>query len=49
MMGRRPTLDVRRRSHAMTQPDTLIDALDSFESRSRDSTATGAQAFGRLL
>ena len=33
----------------MTQPDTLIDALDSFEPRSRDATASGAQAFARLL
>ena len=33
----------------MTQPDTLIQALDSFEPRSSDATATGAQAFARLL
>ena len=33
----------------MTQPDTLIDSLDSFEPRSRDATATCAQAFARLL
>ena len=31
------------------QPDNLIDALDSFKPRSRDATATGAQAFARLL
>ncbi len=31
------------------QADTLSDALDSFESRSRDATAIGAQAFARLL
>ena len=31
------------------QPDTLTDALDSFEPRSRDATAIGAQAFARLL
>ena len=31
------------------QPDTHIDALDSFEPRSRDATSTGAQAFARLL
>ena len=50
MMGRRPTLDARRTSHAMThQPDALIDALDSFEPCSRDATAVGAQAFARLL
>ena len=33
----------------MTQADTLTDALDSFEPCSRDATATGAQAFARLL
>ena len=33
----------------MTQPDTIIHELDSFEPRSRDATATGAQAFARLL
>ena len=33
----------------MTQADTPIDALDSFEPRSRDATATGALAFARLL
>ena len=33
----------------MAQPDTLSDALDSFEPRSRDATASGAQAFARLL
>jgi hypothetical protein len=49
IMGRRSTHDVGRRSHAMTQADTPIDALDSFERRSRDATATGAQAFARLL
>ena len=31
------------------QPDTLADSLDSFELSSRDATATGAQAFARLL
>ena len=31
------------------QPDTPTDALNSFEPRSRDATATGAQAFARLL
>jgi len=31
------------------QPDTHIDAIDSFEPRSRDATAIGAQAFARLL
>ena len=31
------------------QLDTLIDTLDSFEPRSRDATASGAQAFARLL
>ena len=31
------------------QPDTLADALDSFEPRSHDATASGAQAFARLL
>ena len=31
------------------QPDTLTDALDSFEPRSHDATAIGAQAFARLL
>ena len=31
------------------QPDTPTDALDSFEARSRDATAVGAQAFARLL
>ncbi len=33
----------------MNQVDTLIDALDPFEPRSRDATALGAQAFARLL
>lgn len=33
----------------MTQPDTLIHALDSFEPRSLDATAIGAKAFARLL
>ena len=33
----------------MTQSDTIIHELDSFEPRSRDATATGAQAFARLL
>ncbi len=33
----------------MTRPYTLTDSLDSFEPRSRDATATGAQAFARLL
>ncbi len=50
IMGRRPPLVVRRTSHAMThQQDTLTDVLDSFEPRSRDATASGAQAFARLL
>ena len=33
----------------MTHPDTLVHEPDSIESRSRDATATGAQAFARLL
>jgi hypothetical protein len=50
IMRRRPILVVSRRSHVMTdQPDTLTDALDSFEPRSRDATASGGQAFARLL
>jgi len=49
MMGRRPTPNPRRWSHAMTQHDPIIHELDSFEPRSRDATATGAQAFARLL
>ena len=49
MMGRRPTLDARLTSHSMTHPNPLIHELDSFEPRSRDATAIGAQAFGRLL
>ena len=33
----------------MAPSNSLIDALDSFEPRSRDATAIGAQAFARLL
>lgn len=33
----------------MVRPDALIYSLDSFESRSRDATAAGTQAFTRLL
>jgi hypothetical protein len=37
------------RHHAMTRPDVLDLELDSFESRSRAATVTGAAAFARLL
>ena len=33
----------------MTHPNPIIHELDSFEPRSRDATAIGAQAFARLL
>ena len=33
----------------MTQPDAIALELDSYESRSRNATASGAQAFARLL
>lgn len=33
----------------MTHPNPIFPELDSFEPRSRDATATGAQAFTRLL
>ena len=42
-----PTLVPKR--HAMTRPDALALELDSFESRSRAATLTGAAAFARLL